>query len=360
MCEIDVDAEKVLRRKFPHVDFQSDLRDIKKLPKTSVITAGFPCQNLSLVGNNQGIEGRDSRIVQDLFRLLDHSPDPDWLVLENVPFMLWQRKGEAIKYITQTLEYLGFNWAYRVIDLRAFGLPQRRRRVIILASRTKNPSEFLFSGDYEAPSWIFDDDKVACGFSWTEGRYGLGWAPNCVPTIKGGSRVGVPSPPAIWFRSNGLLATPNLNDAERLQGLPAGYTMCSDDDRPIKAGTRWRLVGNAIPVPMAYWIATALASPAGPPSHNKTEKWEGGVWPNAAFNTGSGIRKVKIGEFPESNQSEGIEQFLQYPVKPLSSRAALGFLRRAQSGKLRFQPGFLDAVSSHISAMSDEGPSEAA
>ena len=37
-----------------------------------------------------------------------------------------------------------------------------------------------------------------CGFYWTEGNRGLGWAVDAVPTLKGGSTIGIPSPPAIW------------------------------------------------------------------------------------------------------------------------------------------------------------------
>lgn len=45
-----------------------------------------------------------------------------WLLLENVPFMLQLEKGAAMNVITDTLEGLGYRWAYRVIDSRAFGL----------------------------------------------------------------------------------------------------------------------------------------------------------------------------------------------------------------------------------------------
>ncbi len=63
-----------------------------------------------------------------------------------------------------------------------------------------------------------DPSQFPCGFYWTEGIRGLGWAVNAVPTLKGGSTVGIASPPAVRLPS-GEIVTPGLIDAERLQGF---------------------------------------------------------------------------------------------------------------------------------------------
>lgn len=345
-CEVEPTAQSVLQKHFPKSEMHTDVSELNKLPSAFAITAGFPCQNLSLVGDNSGIQGRDTKIVFDLFKLLESSDEHEWVVLENVPFMLWQRKGEAIRFVTETLRKIGYRWAYRVVDARAFGAPQRRRRVVIVASRIHDPRTVLFSDDQMAPRWISDDGSVPCGFSWTEGRYGLGWAPNCVPTIKGGSRVGVPSPPAIWFRNSGLIGTPSIEDAERLQGFAPGWTSTATGPRG-QLGARWKLVGNAIPVGLATWICKRLKHPGNDPTAFTASSWETRVWPNAAYDIGAGVMKVDIGEFPESAHCEGIGSFLDHPVKPLSERASRGFLKRAREGKLKFADGFLDAIEAH-------------
>lgn len=360
-CEIEPNAQKVLREKFPDTELTSDVSELTALPKTFAVTAGFPCQNLSLVGDNSGIGGRDTKIVFDLFKLLQNSWDHDWVVLENVPFMLWQKKGEAIRFVTETLRKIGYRWAYRVVDARAFGAPQRRRRVIIVASRKHDPRGVLFSEDVLPPSWIQDDQEVACGFSWTEGRYGLGWAPNSVPTIKGGSSVGVPSPPAIWFRKSGLIGTPNIADAERLQGFPANWTISANGPRG-QLGARWKLVGNAVPVGLSNWVFKRLNAPGSDTIEFATSEWVSRVWPNAAYDVGGGVVKVEIGEFPETQPSVGLEKFLEFPIKPLSERASRGFLKRAREGKLKFVDGFLDAIENHADAVAldDKSKTEAA
>src|SRR5207244_1119711 len=127
---------------------------------------------------------------------------PEWLCLENVPFMLQLDRGLAMRYLTSELGARGFSWAYRVVDTRAFGLPQRRKRVILLASRKHDPRAVLFAGDADRRSDP-DPSTVACGFYWTEGIRGLGWAIDAIPTLKNGSTVGIPSPPAIRLPRGG-------------------------------------------------------------------------------------------------------------------------------------------------------------
>ena len=88
------------------------------------------------------------------------------------------------------------------------------------------------------------DDSV-CGFYWTEGLRGLGWAIDAVPTLKGGSTLGIPSPPAIWIQGQRTSPTnPDIRDAERLQGFPSDWTEVARENGG--RGARWKLVGNAV------------------------------------------------------------------------------------------------------------------
>jgi DNA (cytosine-5)-methyltransferase 1 len=83
-----------------------------------------------------------------VFRLLDGAPArPRWLLLENVSFMLQLDRGEAMRWLTSALEERGYTWAYRVVDTRSFGLPQRRQRVLLLASQTEDPRPVLLNQD---------------------------------------------------------------------------------------------------------------------------------------------------------------------------------------------------------------------
>jgi DNA (cytosine-5)-methyltransferase 1 len=348
LCEIDPAAVSILKREFPETPLAPDAEKLSSLPSVDVVAGGFPCQNLSLAGDNSGIHGAKSGLVDHFFRLVSTMrKKPRWLVLENVPFMLWQRKGEAMRHVVKKLEELDYRWAYRVIDARAFGLPQRRRRVIFVASRHEDPRDVLLC-DEEHVDYDQDNGKDPCGFFWTEGRAGLGWAVNGVPTLKGGSSIGIVSLPAIWFRSSGDISTPNVLDAERLQGFRANWTKTVIEGKEIRDGFRCKLIGNAVSVPLATWLGRHLVKPSSYDDSRTYDEFTTGVWPNAAFGEKGRVFRVKISEFPKKRPYQSLSGFLKYPVKPLSRKAASGFLLRARTGSLNFAPGFLEAVESHI------------
>ena len=138
LCELEPAAQRVLKKRLPSVPLHADVTDLAELPDAEVVSAGFPCQDLSQAGRTAGIKGSQSSLVDHVFRLIDSaSPSPTWLLLENVSFMLSLDKGRAMTWLTERLDERGFTWAYRVVDSRAFGLPQRRQRVLLLASSLK-------------------------------------------------------------------------------------------------------------------------------------------------------------------------------------------------------------------------------
>src|SRR5688572_26558972 len=148
-CEIDDAANRVLAARFPGIPRVRDVREIDRLPLgTDLVAAGFPCQDLSQAGRTAGIRGARSGLVGEVFRLLEGCPvPPSWLVLENVRFMLNLEQGRAMTFLTEQLSALGYCWAYRVVDTRSFGLPQRRQRVLLLASKTYDPRGPLLGQD---------------------------------------------------------------------------------------------------------------------------------------------------------------------------------------------------------------------
>src|SRR5690606_23246235 len=189
-------------------------------------------------------------------------------------------RGAAMRHITAALEELGYTWAYRVVDARAFGLPQRRNRVLMLASRTEDPRGVLFGEDAGART-VGDASSDPCGFYWTEGVRGLGWAVNAVPTLKGGSGLGIASPPAVRLPS-GEIVTPGIVDGEMLQGFDPDWTAPATEVPGIRQGHRWKLVGNAVSVRMASWVGARLAAPLEPLPGDRPLP-PGKPWPVAAW-----------------------------------------------------------------------------
>jgi DNA (cytosine-5)-methyltransferase 1 len=365
LCELEPHANDVLRRRFPESDLCADVRDLKSLPKVDLLAAGFPCQDLSQAGRTAGIKGKNSGLVGEVFRLLGSGRrQPKWLLLENVPFMLQLDRGMAMSFLTKTLSELGFSWAYRTVDTRSFGLPQRRQRVLLLASKTEDPRAVLFADDAGPPEDLSETAarRVACGFYWTEGIRGLGWAVDAVPTLKGGSGIGIPSPPAIWMRhADGEIVTPEIRDAERLQGFPADWTLQDDDpEHRISEGrkaiaARWKLVGNAVSVPLARWLGGRLASPGVFDEFELCRKKVGSAWPPAACGRDKEVMRVDVSLWPVRTPARHLADFLEYPTKPLSERATAGFLNRTGRSQLRFPDGFVQAIADHLDRVRAQG-----
>lgn len=348
-CEIWDPAIAVLNARFGRIPNEQDVTKLVDLPgDTELLTAGFPCQDLSQAGLTAGITGKRSGLVDHVFRLIDKTR-VETVILENVSFMLTLDRGAAMDRLTRAFEERGYRWAYRTINSLAF-VPQRRERIFFVAS----------CGDVEPENVLLTDEVVqsnpetrldhhAHGFYWTEGTRGLGWAPDAIPTLKNGSTIGIPSPPAILMPTGNVIK-PDIRDAERLQGFSAGWTAVAPER------SRWSLVGNAVTVPVAKWLGKRLLRP----SHY--DRVRDRVWtrysrfPRSARFDGQNRHAVEIGSFPVWVDRPCLHEFLRFPGTPLSVRATSGFLSRAEASSLRFVPGFLDAVRSHLEKMKRELP----
>ncbi len=351
LCEYWDPAVAVLGRRFEGVPLVRDVRQLQELPPVRLVAAGFPCTDLSQAGFTRGIRGEASGLVAEVFRLLERRRVP-WVLLENVRNMLVLDGGAAMNFLVSKLEALGYQWAYRLVDSRFTGVPQRRQRVILVAAREGDPRGVLFADDAGEPELGFFDSDVF-GFYWTEGLRGLGWAQDAVPTLKGGSTIGIPSPPAIWHRlgeAGRRVVTPNITEAERLQGFDANWTAPAESVSNRK-GTRWKLVGNAVTVGVAEWVGSRLCSPG---------SWESEVrqldvaapWPKAACGINGKRWSVDVSMWPVRGSYTHLSDVVDLEAAaPLSERAAAGFFDRATRGSLRFEEGFLDDLADHITTI---------
>ena len=330
----------MLRRRFPGVALADDITKLAALPKeTELVAAGFPCQNLSMAGDKAGLAGSKSQVVERLFELLERQRAP-WVLIENVYFMLHLAKGAAMDYILTRLEALGYRWAYRVVDSRAFGLAQRRRRVFIVASTVGDPRGVLLADDAPNREWPTIDLARPTAFYWTEGRTGHGLTTDAIPPLKAGSGWGIPSPPAVLLPT-GRVVTPTIEATERMQGFPPRWTW--SQDRKTRR-SRWHLVGNAVSVPVAAWIGRRLASPETYDSSADQPLDPNDKWPKAAWCMGRKRNSSAVSEYPTRTKRGRLSAFSTSKWPDLSTRALTGFIRRAREGRLRYPEGFLDAL----------------
>jgi DNA (cytosine-5)-methyltransferase 1 len=136
-CEIEPQAQKVLRRHFSGVRIINDVKAIEKdtfggIP-IELITGGFPCQDLSVAGRRAGLDGERSGLWFEYLRVIGLFR-PRWVEIENVPGLLSSNGGEDFAIILRGLVELGYGVAWRVFDSQFDGVAQRRERVFIVAS----------------------------------------------------------------------------------------------------------------------------------------------------------------------------------------------------------------------------------
>ena len=343
LVEIDCDARIVLGKRFPDVALESDILDLEDLPKdTTILTCGFPCQNLSMAGDKSGIEGKKSGTVRKMLELIGQSDVPT-VVIENVCFMLQLDAGKAIRWLADEFEKLGYDWAYRVLNTRGFGLPQRRRRVYLVASRALDPRTVLFADEQPVEKTRGKRDLTKpLGFYWTEGRSGLGLTVDGVPPLKVGSGLGIPSAPAVLFE-DGEVLMPSIEACERLQGFDAKWTAVSNK-RTAKRGARWSMVGNAVSVPVAEWVAKRILDPGDVHHFEEFPLTPDHRWPTAAWCVGGRRVGVVASDKPVSFPVRSIRDFRDSTWNRLSHRALGGFIRRAEEGRLRMPKGFLESL----------------
>jgi DNA (cytosine-5)-methyltransferase 1 len=360
LCEWDAAARRVLDVRFPKIPLIGDVAEIVSLPEVDLVTAGFPCQDLSQAGRTAGIRGHRSGLVEHVFRLLDSAAhESRWLLLENVSFMLSLDRGEAMRWLTAQLEARGYTWAYRVVDTQAFGLPQRRQRVILLASLVADPRPVLLNQEHGKIA-IEDRRGLACGFYWTEGIRGLGWAIDALPTLKGGSTIGIPSPPAMWRPGTGRIVTPEIRDAERLQGFEPRWTEPADEISGRRRSDRWKLVGNAVSTPVAKWVGERLRTDEPYEAAGDVDLAAAGRWPSAAWGRSGERRAVPRSMWPVAYSRRHLHEFFEYEPNLLSARATAGFLSRTARGNLRIPEDLIAECRVHLDAMTPQRRLEAA
>jgi DNA (cytosine-5)-methyltransferase 1 len=119
-------------------DFRlGDIRDIKAsdIPTVSLATASFPCIDLSLAGNRNGLNGKHSSAFWEFHRIIREmkAKKPLVVLLENVVGLLSSKRGEDLKSILSSLCHLGYVCDVLAVDAAHF-VPQSRQRLFIIAS----------------------------------------------------------------------------------------------------------------------------------------------------------------------------------------------------------------------------------
>ena len=150
--EIDKHARAVLDLQFPDVPKHDDVTtaidwadEIGLTGNIDLVCGGFPCQDLSVAGKRAGLTGARSGLFYDALRFATHSK-AETILLENVPGLLSSNQGRDFGAVLTALADSGYsNIEWRVLDSQFFGVPQRRRRIFIVASVGTKPFRQVLS-----------------------------------------------------------------------------------------------------------------------------------------------------------------------------------------------------------------------
>lgn len=158
-CEIDRFPQSVLKYRYPNIPIIDDIKNLTKetfksttgLDYVDIICGGSPCQSMSIAGKREGFKG-ESGIFYEYARVIKLL-GPKYVIWENVPGALSSSGGKDFEEVLCSFTgYDGieftrwgnagffkgkegfYNVAYRIFDSRYFGVPQRRRRIFLVAS----------------------------------------------------------------------------------------------------------------------------------------------------------------------------------------------------------------------------------
>ena len=315
--EIEKAPMSITKRHFPVMAHLGDITLLHggKIPPVDIITFGSPCQNLSFAGWREGLSGEKSSLFYEAIRLIREMRDatngeyPTIAVWENVMGAFSSNNRMDFRAVLESFADTRVpmpptgRWAnagmvrgrkpdiaWRLVDARTWGVPQRRKRIFIVADfRGQRAAEILFK-----PRPLFKDTE-ACAegglpaangnriFVETTGRplpvihpfqdrrmRGAAKARDPITFIGSFGRPTDPFPTLLagtvnmfsfWTGNDyksGILRYLTPTECERLMGLPDGWTALGCMNEPVSMGARYKALGNSIVVPCAEYIMAGI------------------------------------------------------------------------------------------------------
>jgi DNA (cytosine-5)-methyltransferase 1 len=148
----------ILKHRFPNTPNYGSLTEYTQWPlqpgSVDLLVGGTPCQSFSVAGLRKGMADPRGNLALVFLGLADRVK-PRWIVWENVPGVLSSDGGRDFGSFLGALEQLGYGWAYRILDAQHFGVPQRRRRVFVVAC--------LGAGGWESAASVLFEPESLCG-----------------------------------------------------------------------------------------------------------------------------------------------------------------------------------------------------
>lgn len=263
--EWNTHANAVYKKHYGECD-QRDIRTVEALeiPPFDLLCAGFPCQSFSIAGNRLGFEDTRGTLFFEIARIIG-ARQPRFLFLENVKGLLSHQHGITFITILATLDELGYDCQWQVLNSEDFETFQNRERVFIIGHHRSEPRPKVFPLAVTAPTHRLPDNAIKWSKSdRTErerknyGKTELRIKRGAFGTLTAGDGCGSQSG-QNFIDQDGKLRKLTPIECERLQGFPDDWTKYGINEKLMSDKQRYKMIGNAVTTNVITEIMTALA-----------------------------------------------------------------------------------------------------
>lgn len=157
-CEYNEAAQRVLRKHWPDVPVYKDVRTLDGSQfrgTVNVVCGGFPCQDLSRAGRQDGIEGQRSNLYTEMLRIISECR-PEFAIFENVTNLLTGESGRWFAQFLYDLAAVGYDAQWHCISASAVGAAHHRDRIWIIAYPNGTNSQGIF---FPKPLFAYSEES---------------------------------------------------------------------------------------------------------------------------------------------------------------------------------------------------------
>ena len=278
-CDTDRQARKTYQANFgeePEGDITTIAAD--SIPDFNILCGGFPCQPFSIAGKQRGFKDARGTLFFEIVRIVK-AKQPEVVFLENVANLARHDNGNTLRVILDTLNDLGYDVHYQILNAAWYGVPQIRKRIYFVCFRKDLQVDFVFPEPtfqdvsvedylerdvdekyyldinsitfYKPDTTVRQLDTYRMGYikSISQGRrvYSV---KGCTPTFVVSARGPAGSTEAYYINGRVRRLTPY--EVKRIMGFPDNFIF------PVKEGRIYQQLGNSVAVPVVRMIAEKI------------------------------------------------------------------------------------------------------